>query len=105
MKVTDTVTSPESTERKPLEASSASLSEALGTEVKEEAAETPAETTEEEPRSVQEEEKVEPGDDVEEKTANTSQIEEKEVDKDEDKVIFLITSILFLINNSSYVSL
>lgn len=90
MKVTGNVTNPESPERKPLEASSSSLSEALGTEVKQESTEMPVERNEGEPRSDQVDEKteVEPsGNHVEEETASTNQREVKEVDRDEDKVM------------------
>ncbi|XP_051273431.1 DPY30 domain containing 2 isoform X2 [Dicentrarchus labrax] len=83
---TDNVTSPEPPERRPVEASSSSLSEALSTEVKEESAEMPVEKTEVEPRSDEAEEKteVEPSDNhVEEKTASTNEIEVKEVDQEE----------------------
>ncbi|XP_029312310.1 DPY30 domain containing 2 [Cottoperca gobio] len=83
--VTDNVTSPEFPERKALEASISSLSE-----VKEESTEMPVEKTKVEVRSDQEEEKTEaePSDNhLEEKTANSDQIEVKEVDHDEEKVV------------------
>ncbi|XP_035524062.1 DPY30 domain containing 2 isoform X2 [Morone saxatilis] len=86
---TDNATSPEPPERKPVEASSSPLSEALSTEVKEESAEMPVEKTEVEPRSDEAGEKteVEPSDNhVEEKTASTNEVEVKEVNQ-EDKVV------------------
>ncbi|XP_044034573.1 DPY30 domain containing 2 isoform X2 [Siniperca chuatsi] len=82
--------SPDSPERKPLEASRPFLSEALSTEVNEESTEMPVEKPEVEPRSDEAEEKteVEPTDsNVEEKMANTNQTEVKEVDQFEDKVV------------------
>ncbi|XP_073345286.1 DPY30 domain containing 2 [Pagrus major] len=87
VKVTDTVTDPESPERNPLEASS------LSTEVKEESAEMPAEKTEVEPRSDEAEEKTEVEqsvDHVEERSTN----QVKEVDQDEDKVTMMYNCLL-----------
>lgn len=81
-KVTDNETSPQSPERKPLEASSSSL-----LEVKEESTDITVEKSEVEPRRDQEEEKQEVGpsvNQVEEETINTDQMEVKE---DEEKVI------------------
>ncbi|KAL3051766.1 hypothetical protein OYC64_001907 [Pagothenia borchgrevinki] len=80
--VTDNETSPQSPERKPLEASSSSLSE-----VKEESTDITVEKSEVEPRSDQEEEKQEEGpsvNQVEEETINTDQMEVK---GDEEKVV------------------
>ena len=82
VKVTDNETSPQSPERKPLEASSSSLSE-----VEEESTDITVEKSEVEPRSDQEEEKQEEGpsvSQVEEETINTDQMEVK---GDEEKVI------------------
>lgn len=85
--VTVTDSSPEFPERKPLEVSRSSLSEALS---KEESTEMPVEKTKVELSSDEAEEKteVEPSDNhEEEKTASTNQIEVKEGDQDEDKVM------------------
>lgn len=87
VKVTDTVTDPESPESIPLEASR------LSTEVKEESAEMPAENNEEEQRSDETEEKteVEQSDDHGEQRS-TNQV--KEVDQDEDKVTMMYNCLL-----------
>lgn len=87
VKVTDTVTDPESPERNPLEASS------LSTEVKEESAEMPAENNEVEQRNDEAEEKteVEQSDDHGEERS-TNQV--KEVDQDEDKVTMMYNCLL-----------
>lgn len=82
VKVTDS--SPESPESKPLEVSSSPLSEAVS---KEESREMPVEKTKEEPKSDEAEGKteVEPSDNN--AGAGTNQIEVKEGDEDEDKVM------------------
>lgn len=94
VKATDTVTRPESAERKPLEASSSSLSV-----VKEESVEIPVEEKDEvEPRSDRAEEKteVESSDNPEEeKTTSTNEIEVKEGDQDEDKVMRHFSTMMF----------
>lgn len=85
VKVTDS--SQESPERKPLEVSRSSLSEALSND---ESTEMPVEKNKVEPGSDEEEEKteMEPSDNhEEEKTASTNQIEVKEGDQDDDKVM------------------
>lgn len=87
VKVTDTVTDPESPERNPLEASG------LSTEVKEESAEKPAENNEVELKSDEVEKKTEVAqsdDHVEERSTN----QVKEVDQDEDKVTMMYNCLL-----------
>lgn len=98
VEVTDTVTSPESAERKPLEASSTSLPEALSAEAKEESTDMPVEKNEVEPRDDEAVEKteVDPSDDhVEEKTASTHQIDAKEVDQNEDEVMRHFNNVMY----------
>ncbi len=112
VKVTDNVTSPESPERKPLEASSSSHSEALGSEVKDESTEMPVERNEGEPRSDQTDEKTEvkPSDNHgEEETASANQREVKEADQDGDKVMRHFSTMMFnclsgSFNNISFIT-